>query len=248
MLNYSIHGPSDGQTVIFLHAVGIDSWMWGSFLPLLPSVRAVLIDLPGHGGSRNTPWVSLNRSAELIAEVVDHAGGQASHLAAISLGSYVGLHLLAKRPNQFRTAFLSGVHAGGMKNQSLMRLMSFFMAPLAGQPFFARKTARAFGVTSENIDAFVVAAGKTRPSAFRRGTNDVVAFELPSGLQDVRTDVEFVAGAREHPLILEALPVLANAVSNGSTMTIPNGGHGWPGAMPDRFAASLLELIRRRSD
>ncbi|MEM9495411.1 MAG: alpha/beta hydrolase [Pseudomonadota bacterium] len=245
LLNYWTRGPADGETVVFLHAVGIDASMWETFLPFMPAIRAVFIDLPGHGGSRDIPWASLEDTATRVADVVNSLRGEGDrrdvHLVAISLGSYVGLTMLARHTEMFKTAFLSGMHAGGMKNRWLMRIMSFFMAPLAVRPFFARRTAAMFGVGADDVDAFVAGAVKTRSSAFRRATNDVVAFELPAGVGQIRTKTLFVAGSKEHKLIVDALGILADALPNARALTIDGGGHGWPGAMPDAFARHVLE-------
>lgn len=243
MLYHSTTGPPDGQVVIFLHAVGIDSSMWKPLLPLLPGIRAILIDLPGHGESQDIHWVSLEETASQVAKVIRQVGAVDPHIVAISLGSYVGLRLLTQQPKSFRTAFLSGIHAGGMKLQWMMRVLSCLMAPIATKPFFARKTASMFGKTSDQIDDFVVGAGKTRPSAFRSATNDVVAFQLPAGLNQIEALVVFAAGSKEHELILGSLPILARGLPNARYELIEGGGHGWPGSMPEEFARRLRSLI-----
>ncbi|MGB3544184.1 alpha/beta fold hydrolase [Rubrivirga sp.] len=243
MLHYSSTGSPDGETVVFLHAVGIDSSMWTPFLPLLLGVRAVLIDLPGHGGSRDVPWVSLEEAARQVADVVRHVGAEGAHVVAISLGSYVGLTLLSQHPTLFRTAFLSGIHAGGMKRRWMMRLTSLILAPIATRPFFARKTAAMFGASSDEVDRFVVGAGKTRPAAFRSATNDVVDFRLPPDLDLIETRVVFVAGSKEHELILDSLPLLAQRLPNARYEHVEGGNHGWPGSAPDEFARRLRTLM-----
>lgn len=243
MLHFEVTGNTTGPTVVFLHAVGIDSWMWKQFLPHIPDIKAVLIDLPGHGGSRDIAWRSLEATAALVGEVVDHAAPEGSHIAALSLGSYVGLCLLAQKPAHFTSGLLSGIHAGGMERQALMRAMSFVMAPLAVRPFFARKSAAMFHVAPERVDEFVLSASRTRTSAFRKGTNDVVAFELPAGLDQVQTKTIFAAGSREHELILESLPKLTEALPKGESLVIPDGGHAWPSAKPELFARHLTQLV-----
>ncbi len=243
VLHYSISGPDDGATVVFLHAVGIDGSMWQPFLPLLPGVRAVLIDLPGHGGSRDVPWISLRRTADQIAEIARAVAPEGAHLAALSLGSYVGLVALAAHPATFRSALLSGMHAGAMPNRRMMHVLTVLMAPIATRPFFARKTAAMFGARGDEVEAFARAASRTRTSAFRRATNDVVRFELPSGLERVEARCLFMAGARENKTILDALPVLAESVPNASTRIVEDGGHGWPGAQRETFARALLGLV-----
>jgi len=239
MLKHVVSGSSDGVAVCFLHAAGIDSWMWTNILQYLPEVKAISIDLPGHGASRDIPWTSLQDSADRVCEVVEQTCPSGAHLAALSLGSYVGFHALASQPRKFESAVLSGIHAGGMPRKWLMRLLSFGMAPFAMKPTFARKTAATFGVQETDMEDFVRSAAKTRPSAFRKSTNDVVAFEMPMMAQDIEARTLFLAGSNEHELILESLTTFANAVPNGSKRVIDGGGHGWPGSMPDVFAQIL---------
>lgn len=228
---------------MFLHAVGIDSSMWTPFLPLLPGVRAVLVDLPGHGGSRDTPWVSIEETARRVADVVRHVGAEGAHVVAISLGSYVGLTLLSQDPRSFRTAYLSGIHAGGVKRRWVMRMASLLLAPVATRPFFARRTAAMFGASHDQVDSFVVGAGKTRPAAFRAATDDVVDFRLPPNLDLVETRVVFAAGSREHQLILDSLPLLAQRLPNARCEQVEGGNHGWPGSAPEDFACRLQTLM-----
>lgn len=239
MLNHTVTGPSDGVPVVFLHAVGIDSWMWTNILRHLPDVRAISIDLPGHGASRDVPWTSLQDSADRMCEVVKQTCPSRAHLAALSLGSYVGFHALASQPKTFESALLSGIHAGGMPRKWLMRFLSFGLAPFAVRPAFAKKTAATFGVEETDIDDFVRSAAKTRPSAFRKSTNDVVGFEMPPQAQNIEARTLFMAGSKEHDLILESLTTFVNAVPNGSKRVIDDGGHGWPSSMPEVFAQIL---------
>ena len=246
MLHHSIEGPPDGETVLFLHAVGIDATMWHPFLPLLPGVRAVLIDLPGHGGSRDVPWVSLERTADLVAEVARAVAPGGAHVAALSLGSYVGLVALAAHPSAFRSALLSGMHAGGMPHRRAMRVLSAALAPIASWPFFARRTVAMFGARGDEVNDLVRAAGRTRAAAFRRAMNDVVRFGLPPGLTHVAARCLFMAGGRENTTILEALPVLSASVPHGRARIVEGGGHGWPGARRETFARALIENVAWR--
>lgn len=243
MLRYSVSGPPNGVPVVLLHAIGIDSWMWKNVLPYLPEVRAIAIDLPGHGDSRDVKWVSLEQSAERVCEVVNKECPSGAHFAALSLGSYVGFHALALQPKAHESAMLSGIHAGSMPRKWLMYLMSLGLAPLATRPKFARKTASMFGLAGSDREAFVRHATRTRPSAFRRGTNDVVAFDLPPNSKDIDTRMLFVAGSKEHELILESLNTFVDAVPYGATLLIEGGGHGWPGTMPELFAKTLQTQI-----
>ncbi|MCV3272335.1 alpha/beta fold hydrolase [Roseobacter sinensis] len=236
MLHTTQTGPEGAPELLFLHAVGISSWMWRDVAAALPAYRLLLIDLPGHGQSRDLPWRSLEESADKVAEAVAATGRSAPlHLAALSLGSYVGLHLCLRHPALCQSALLSGIHPGGMPKRALMKLVSALTAPLAPRPFFARRTARMMG-PDVDVDGFVEAAAQTRVSAFRRATNDVVDFECPADAAPPQTRLAFIAGGREHPLIREGLATFERRFEGSVSAIVPGLGHGWAGEDPQLFA------------
>lgn len=243
MLHTSLHGPQDAPVIAFLHAVGISSWMWRDVVAKLPDYRILLIDLPGHGQSRDIRWVSLQDSADQAAEEIERqAAGAEVHLVALSLGSYVGLRLVLQHPHLCASALLSGMHPGGMPQKALMKIMSAIMAPLAPRPFMARRTARMMGAHAD-IDGFVAAAGQTRATAFRRATNAVVDFELPETPPQPETRLAFVAGSREHALIIDGLDVFTERFAGSVSATAPGLGHGWAGEDPSLFARFIKAHI-----
>ncbi|MGZ2258165.1 alpha/beta fold hydrolase [Roseobacter sp. A03A-229] len=246
MLHATLSGPEGAPVVAFLHAVGISSWMWREVVAKLPDHRALLIDLPGHGQSRDVPWRSLEETAdEVAATITAQADGEEVHLVALSLGSYVGLHLCLRHPELCQSALLSGMHPGGMPRRGLMKLMSAMIAPLAPRPFFARRTARMMGAGTD-VEGFVTAAGQTRASAFRRATNDVVDFECPPEPAASPTRLAFVAGGREHALIRDGLARFQSRFKGSVSAIAPGLGHGWAGEDPQLFADFITAHIAGR--
>lgn len=121
--------------------------------------------------------------------------------------------------------------------------MSLFLAPLATTSFFARKNAKSLGVESDKIDGYVSAASQTKPMTFMRTTNDIVDFEMPLGVAEIQMRVKFVSGDRERALIKGATNKLAKTAPNGSSLFVPDGGHGWSSKKPDFFIEQLLHHI-----
>ncbi|GFE51723.1 3-oxoadipate enol-lactonase [Roseobacter cerasinus] len=243
MLHRSLHGPAGAPVITCLHAVGISSWMWQRVIAQLPEYRVLLIDLPGHGESRDTPWVSLPDTADLVAAAIrSDVDTSPVHLTALSLGSYVGLHLVLRHPDLCTSALLSGIHPGQMPNRRMMKLLSAIMAPLAPRPAFARRTARMMGAAVD-VEGFVAAAGQTRASAFRRATNDVLDFDCTTLPAQTGTRLAFVAGSREHMLIRDGLDVFSARFAGSITAVAPGLGHGWAGEDPALFAQFLRAHI-----
>lgn len=241
MLNVSISGSEGGPILVFLHAAGISRWMWHDIAAKLPGSTHVLMDLPGHGDSNTIPWHSIARTAQLVWKELDKAfdapemESRDVHLVGVSLGSYVGMSMLAERPKAVTSAVFSGMHALKMKNATLLKIVSAIMTPFSRFPFMAKQTARMFGLEGEDVNTFVREARKTRLSAIRQTIVQVIDYVPPANLSAITTRILFVAGSKEHETILKSLLWLASHVPHGQAAIAPGLGHGWAGQDPALF-------------
>lgn len=93
-LSFRIEG--EGETVVFLHGFLESSSMW-KYLPLkrLP-IKAVFVDLPGHGDSSISvdELPSIQSMAERVAYTLKKNGIDEYSLVGHSMGGYVGLELM----------------------------------------------------------------------------------------------------------------------------------------------------------
>lgn len=241
MLSFERLGREGGTPIVFLHGVGISSWMWRDVAAQLPDADVILIDMPGHGRSGDIRWKSLPDTAAKVVAVMDHLRLEQAQLVALSLGGYVALEALAAYPDRFHDTVISGVNASAMPNQKMMVIMSALMAPLAGLKYFSARTAKMLGGPNVDIAAFQREAAKTRPSAFRRASINATRFELPGGLEHYQGGLTMCCGENEHPLIRDALPIIANIVPQTRTFIAEGGGHGWPIVQQDRFVALIKD-------
>jgi pimeloyl-ACP methyl ester carboxylesterase len=93
-LNYRISG--NGDPVLFLHGFMEDSSMWEPLIDHLP-VKAILIDLPGHGKSEiSTHHPSIESIANDVMNIVHKENIQDAQIVGHSLGGYVALELMKK--------------------------------------------------------------------------------------------------------------------------------------------------------
>jgi 2-succinyl-6-hydroxy-2,4-cyclohexadiene-1-carboxylate synthase len=97
LLNYRISG--NGSPVVFLHGFMEDCSMWDELLPHLP-VKAVCVDLPGHGLSpidfNATP--SILSMAKEVEKIIIRENLKDALVVGHSMGGYVGLELMKLIP------------------------------------------------------------------------------------------------------------------------------------------------------
>ena len=99
----------EGEPVVFVHGVGHDRSVWAGVIGALPpSLRAISLDLRGHGAS---PW-SLDGDYDLVshardlARLFDDLGIERAHLVAHSLGGNVATLFAAAHPERLRSLVL----------------------------------------------------------------------------------------------------------------------------------------------
>ncbi|AND78932.1 alpha/beta fold hydrolase [Streptococcus pantholopis] len=64
-------GCHNTQTILFLHASGYSSKVWGCHIAALKSdFHCLAVDLPGHGKSLKTAWTNFDTAAEMLADII----------------------------------------------------------------------------------------------------------------------------------------------------------------------------------
>ena len=86
-------------------SLGTATWLWDGALTelqrVLPAVRVLRFDLPGHGASpRAAAPFELSDLAEAVLLLVDRVGGGRFHYAGVSLGGAIGIELAARHPDR----------------------------------------------------------------------------------------------------------------------------------------------------
>lgn len=94
-----------GPDLVLLHGWGLHGGVWRALAALLePRFRLHLVDLPGHGHSRDTPFGGLDAVADAVAAAVP----EGALVGGWSLGGLVAMRLATRHPRRAaRLAFLS---------------------------------------------------------------------------------------------------------------------------------------------
>lgn len=95
-LNYRIVG--NGYPVVFLHGFLESNQMWKDLLPQFSGIRAICIELPGHGDSPLLEeQLSLDNITQAVKSTIQALEIDEFILVGHSMGGYVSLHLAEEK-------------------------------------------------------------------------------------------------------------------------------------------------------
>ncbi|HEX5171363.1 MAG TPA: alpha/beta hydrolase [Cyclobacteriaceae bacterium] len=103
MIDLAFHNEGTGKAVLLIHGFPMNSDIWDKFIETFPSsLRTVTIDLPGFGKS---PMLgesfTLDDIAEIVIENLEQRGLTEIVPIGHSLGGYVVLGMVNKKPSLF---------------------------------------------------------------------------------------------------------------------------------------------------
>jgi pimeloyl-ACP methyl ester carboxylesterase len=238
-------GNPANPVIVFLHALGITSWMWTDQVESLKADHYCLsIDLPGNGDSYQAEWGSLANAAAQVANTIRaEVPGQKVHLVGLSLGGYVALQVLADHPDMVESVIVSGVTVEPFKNPWMMRAMLTVMAPMMAWGPMIQLNIKTMHLPPETAPMFKRDAKRMKPSMFKAMYNEVLTFQPPATLKQRYQPVLAVAGDSEVEMIRDNLGKMVDLLPNVQTALVPNAHHGWSGEHPALFTAMIRAWV-----
>lgn len=228
--------------MVFLHGIAASGWMWWQQVPAFPDHHCLVVDLPGHGGSRDVPWVSLADTAERVAAVVrDRAAVGRAHVVGLSLGGHVALSLVEDHPDVLDRAVVSGVTAEPWPHRWFIGPLTRLTAAQLGNRRLVAARARSLGLPAVARAAFVENALAMRPQTYRRIVAEIAGYAAPAGLTGAPTLV--LAGSTESTAIRRATATIPAALTVATGRIVPGVGHAWNVEAPDLFNATVRAWI-----
>ena len=248
-MNLKVHeyGSTKAPTILFLHGLGVSSWMWQEQIEALQErYYCLAVDLPGNGDSYQLEWVSFADTAVSLANIIrsQATNGQA-HVVGLSLGGYAALRLLADFPEVVLSTMVSGVTIRPFPDTLPYKLMPKIMRHIMGWGITINLMSRMMQLPDEAKPLYRRDSKNLRPETITRIYDEVLNFTLPLEIPDQQPRLLAVAGEKEAQLVLDSLPDF-HVVETAVTKIIPNAHHGWSGEFPELFAEMIETWVAER--
>ena len=224
-LEHGAEAPGS-ETIVLLHGGTVASWSWQPQVERLPERHILTPDLPGFGSRSGEEWLSLDRTADDVAEIIrSHARGGRAHVVGLSLGGLVALRLMARHPDLIRSCLISGAPLAGIHGAA--RFLNTLQLRLWDKAWYWKAQAKAFGLPEDAVDLFVDHGLGIRADNAARVFADVNRGGCPESLGDYQGPLLAVAGGKESSLVRRSFPELRRRLPQTLIWIAPGMHHVW---------------------
>ncbi|MBV9367700.1 MAG: alpha/beta fold hydrolase [Solirubrobacterales bacterium] len=256
-INYDVQG--EGAPLLLIPYTSADHACYAFQLPSYTEhFSCIALDLPGSGESDKPagPY-STETYADQVAAFLGAVGIERAHVAGISLGAAVGIHLAARHPGRVRSLSLhSGWHASddylNIVVEQWRTLASTLptVADVVIQGIFPWCfTPEMYLERPEFVDALVdfVRGRPAQPlDAFLAQTDAVLAHEASAALGEIDAPTLITFGARDLVCSTRFAQPLKNGIAGSELVVFDHLSHPGLHEDPETFNRATLDFLLRQ--
>jgi pimeloyl-ACP methyl ester carboxylesterase len=258
-INYDVQGV--GEPLLLIPYTSADHACYAFQLPAYAEhFSCIAVDLPGSGESDKPagPY-STERYADQLAAFLAAIGIEQAHVAGVSLGAAVGLHLAARHPDRVRSLSLhSGWHATDdyltvvVEQWRALVTVLPTVADVVIQGIFPWCFTPEMYVGRPEFVAALVDFVRGRPAqpvdAFVAQIDAVVAHDARAALGQIHTPTLITFGARDLVCSTRFAEPLHGGIAGSELVVFDHLSHAGLHEDPETFNRATLDfLLRQRS-
>ena len=253
-INYEVQG--DGEPLLLIPYTSADHACWAFQLPAYTEhFSCIAIDLPGTGESDKPPGpYSTEAYADQLAGFLGATGIERTHVAGMSLGAAVGMHLAARHPERVKSLSLhSGWHASDAYLTSVVEqwraLASVLptIADVAIQGIFPWCFTPEMYVERpefvQALDEFVRGRPAQPVDAFLAQLDAVVAHDAGALLVDIGAPTLITFGARDLVCSTRFAEPIRSGISGSQLVVFEHLSHAGLHEDPETFNGASLDFL-----
>jgi pimeloyl-ACP methyl ester carboxylesterase len=256
-INYDVQG--EGEPLLLIPYTSADHACYAFQLPAYTEhFSCIAVDLPGSGESdKPTGPYSTEGYADQVAAFLATIGIEHAHVAGMSLGAAVAMHLAARHPDRVRSLSL---HSSWHATDDYLKLVVEQWRTLASAlPTVADVviqgifpwcfTPEMYAERPEFVDTLVEFV-RSRPAqpvdAFLAQTDGVIAHDASAALREIDVPTLITFGARDLACSTRFADPLNSAIAGSELVVFDHLSHAGLHEDPETFNRATLDFLLRQ--
>lgn len=226
------------ETLVFVHGSGDSGAVWGPLIALLPELRCVALDLPGHGALVDQPGpaeTSVADYADVVRAELERLEAQRPTLVGHSLGGAIALRVTLDAPELVGRLALVGSGAR-------LRVAPAFLetARTAGPTGVPAITRMAFAENhADEAERYHAERADAAPGMLYRDLAACNQFDVMGEVGSIAQPTLLIVGESDRMTPPKYAEYLAAQIPNATLAIIPEAGHYAQIEQPQRVADAL---------
>ncbi|WP_284264539.1 alpha/beta fold hydrolase [Bradyrhizobium iriomotense] len=245
---YEAAGSPEAVSLVFLHGIGGAARAWRHQLATFGSrFRAIAWDMPGYGGSKPLPNVSITALAEALQEFLQQIEADKPVLVGHSIGGMIVQQWLAQYPRAARAVVLAQTSpAFGKADGDWQK--SFIAARLGpldrGETMNLLAPSLVKELVGENPDAKGMDVARdcmasVPEASYRAMMLALIGFDLRSALKDIAVPTLLLSGSRDNNAPAPMMAKMAGYIPAARYVELAGVGHLANLERPDAFNQAI---------
>ncbi len=242
------------ETILFLHGGGVGGWDWSLQAEALPEYHCLCPDLPGHGLRQRDSGFTIRGAATDAARLIQtRAGGGRAHVVGLSLGSQVGLQLVADYPELVNRALLSGplvlphwrnLHLTERLLKPINALLLSAYMPVRNLSPLVHANMRVSNVSARFETQFREDTDGRTVSGMMQTLEEYARFRVPENLGQSTVPTLLLVGEREPAIIHASARAILDNFPAARGYCVKDAEHTWNMGHPELFTATLRAWLQ----
>lgn len=257
----AVHTAGAGLPLVLLHAFPLDHGMWVRQEPLAESLRLIVPDLRGFGGSEGLPEGIAESADDVVAMLDGLHVDRPAVICGASMGGYVAQHVAARHPARVAALVLADTRLEadtpdaranradlaakvGRLGQSILAdaMIPRLLAPLI--PGAAAPPAESSCLRGENEALLRGMIERQRVPTIQAALRALGERpDMTEALRHVRVPTLLVVGAEDQITPPACLEAAEEIIPNARLLIVPGAGHLVPLEAPEVFNRAVLEFL-----
>ena len=258
-INYDVQGS--GEPLLLIPYLSADHACYAFQLPAYTEhFSCIALDLPGSGDSDKPPGpYATERYADQVAGFLGALGIEHAHVAGVSLGAGVGMHLAVRHPDRVRSLSLHS--AWDTSDRYLKTVVEMWRTVSSSLPTVADVVIEAifplcfspelYTRRPEYADALAdfVRGRPAQPlEAFLAQTEAALAHDANPVLHEIAVPTLLTYGARDLVCSTRFAEPLQSGIDGSELVVFEHLSHGGLHEDPETFNRATLDFLMRQSE